>query len=76
MMEWVVATAVLMAALWLMPMLVGAMKRRRRDAASIGVGSALLDIQKIVSPSTERLIEAQREASREKADQKETPDRP
>ena len=73
MMEWMAAAAVLIAALRLMPTLVSAMKRRKRSTASIGLGGALLEIQKIVSPSTERLLEAQREASREDAGREGTP---
>jgi hypothetical protein len=67
MMEWIAAAVMLIAALLLMPTLVGAMRGRRRGPASIGFGSALLELQKIVSPSTERLVEARRAKTQEEA---------
>lgn len=69
MMEWIAAAVVLIAALLLMPTLVGGMKRRRKGLTSSGFGSALLELQKIGSPSAERLVEAQRAKTPEEAGQ-------
>lgn len=73
--EWLAAAAVLIVALWLMPTLVGGLKRRKRSAASVDFGGALLEIQKIVSPSTERLMQAQRQAAREETGKEEQSER-
>lgn len=73
MMAWIAAAIILIAALLLMPVLVDSMKRRRRGPTSSGFGGALLELQKIVSPSTERLVEAQRAKTQEEAGREGSP---
>jgi len=56
--EWIAIAGVLVAFVIVMPWAVGSMRNRQRRSGSGGMGSAFLEMQSFIAPSTEHLIEA------------------
>jgi hypothetical protein len=59
--EWIVAAGLLVVFAIFMPWAVSSMRDSQRKSGTGGMGSALLEMQAFIAPSTEHLIEAREE---------------
>jgi len=59
--EWIVMAGLLAGFVILMPWAIGSMRDSQRKSGAGGMGSAFLEMQAFIAPSTEHLIEAREE---------------
>ena len=76
--EWIVMAGLLVGFVILMPWAIGSMRNSQRKSGAGGMGSAFLEMQAFIAPSTEHLIEARAEKAIEVAGDAdpETPQKP
>lgn len=58
--EWIAAIVLLGLAIWLMPIAVASMRRDQKRTGVGGAGSAMLELERVLAPSTEHRVEAQK----------------
>ncbi|WP_425992613.1 hypothetical protein [Brevundimonas sp. TWP2-3-2] len=65
--EWIVMAGLLAGFVIFMPWAIGSMRNSQRKSGAGGMGSAFLEMQAFIAPSTEHLIEARAEKAVEVA---------
>lgn len=58
--EWIAAIVLLGLAIWLMPIAAASMRRDQKRTGVGGAGSAMLELERVLAPSTEHRVEAQK----------------
>ena len=76
--QWIAVIVLIVAAAFFLPWAVGSMRKDQRKRGGGGMGTALLEAQAFVAPSTKHLIEARQEKVVEAAGDSdpEDPDQP